>query len=206
MIFFQAFMAINLKICPMKNPVFFLHGTRLLLALIITVSLSFAQTRTSAQEIAQQPASPFNLGIGFGLDYGGLGISVNYLPVKPLGLFAGLGYNLLGMGYNVGAAYRILPSKRFCPSLSAMYGYNAVISVEGEDSPYDKTYYGPSFGANLEWHSRKKPGNYFKLSLIVPLRPQAYYDDLDKLKNDPKYEVKMEPTPINLSIGYHFGL
>lgn len=93
-------MAINLKICPMKNPVFFQHGSRLLLALIITVSLSFAQTRTNAQEIAQQPASPFNIGIGFGLDYGGLGISVNYLPVKPLGLFAGLGYNLLGMGYN----------------------------------------------------------------------------------------------------------
>jgi hypothetical protein len=202
----RASLLLTLKTIPMKKQFISSALVTTLIFFIFSVVPAPSRSQNANLPAAEKPFSPFNIGIGFGLDYGGIGVSLNYIPIKQLGIFGGLGYNILGLGYNIGAAYRILPAKRFCPSLSAMYGYNAVISVEEADSPYDKTYYGPTFGANLEWHGRKKTENYFKLSLLLPIRPQAYTDDLDKLKNDPNYEVKMEPWPVTFSIGYHFGL
>lgn len=38
------------------------------------------------------------LGLGMGLDYGGVGAKVEYLPIKNVGVFAGLGFNLLSVG------------------------------------------------------------------------------------------------------------
>ena len=39
------------------------------------------------------------LGLGAGLDYGGLGAKVEYLPIKNFGLFGGLGFNILSVGW-----------------------------------------------------------------------------------------------------------
>ena len=41
------------------------------------------------------------LGAGFGFDYGGFGGKIEYLPIKEFGIFGGLGYNLLGLGWVV---------------------------------------------------------------------------------------------------------
>ncbi|HNV52900.1 MAG TPA: hypothetical protein PKM28_08430, partial [Tenuifilaceae bacterium] len=91
---------------------------------LIVVVVSFL----SAISIAQENSTPskVNLGLGMGLDYGGFGGRFTFVPTKNFALFGGFGYNLLGLGYNVGGTYRILPDKRICPTISAMYGYNAV--------------------------------------------------------------------------------
>src|SRR5690554_1095665 len=52
-------------------------------------------------------------GLGIGLDYGGIGAKVEYLPIKNVGVFGSLGYNLLNVGWNVGATYKIMPDKRY---------------------------------------------------------------------------------------------
>jgi hypothetical protein len=68
-------------------------------------------------------------GLGFGLDYGGIGANVTVYPQKNIGLFAGVGYAFAGLGYNAGVKLRLTPKKRFTPFFTAMYGYNTAVIV-----------------------------------------------------------------------------
>jgi hypothetical protein len=144
--------------------------------------------------------SHLHLGIGLGQGYGGIGFRLTALPVKQLGIFGGLGYNLHKAGWNLGAVVRLM-DKRVKPTLMVMYGYNAVIVVKGADK-YNKTYYGPSIGGGIELH--KKHGNdFWNFELIIPLRPQAYRDDLKALQNNTAITIS-EPPPFTIGVGYHF--
>ncbi|MBK8949065.1 MAG: hypothetical protein IPM68_09480 [Flavobacteriales bacterium] len=109
-----------------------------------------------AQEAATDRVEPatITIGPGLGLDYGGLGAQLSGRPVPMLNLLLGVGYNLNGAGINAGAAWRMLPKKRFCPYVVGLYGYNAVINIRN-DEEYTRTYYGPSAGLGLEIHPRR---------------------------------------------------
>ena len=144
------------------------------------------------------------LGLGFGLDYGGFGGKIEYLPVKNFGLFGGLGYNLLSAGWNVGATYKILPEKKVSPNLMLFYGYNGVSKVDGAPE-YEMTSYGVTIGANLDIKTGNK-GNKLSIGLFVPIRSKKFMDNYDALKNDPRIELKNELMPIAISIGYNFIL
>lgn len=82
-----------------------------------------------------------------------------------------------------------------------MYGYNAVIIVEGMKEQ-SKTYYGPSFGGGIELKVGRK-SNFFVFELWVPVRSQEYRDDIDALLNNAGVEVT-EATPVAISVGYNF--
>ncbi len=168
---------------------------------LIAAVVSFLSVNSIAQE--NSTPSKVNLGLGMGLDYGGFGGRISFVPTKNFALFGGFGYNLLGLGYNVGGTYRILPDKRICPTISAMYGYNAVIKISGA-SELDKTYYGPSFSLGIEFRPQNK--GYWNVELIVPVRSKDYQDDMDAIKDNPSIELKSEPLPIAISVGYHFWL
>jgi hypothetical protein len=159
------------------------------------------------QDFAQDaaPRNIFNIGLGFGIDYGGFGGRLTCNMVPHFAFFGALGYNLVGLGYNAGATFRALPFSKVTPTLSVMYGYNGVIKISGAGH-YNQIYYGPSLSAGLEFNSRKKPGNHFNLELVLPFRPKEFYDDYDMIKNDPNIEVYNEPFPVSFSLGYHFGL
>lgn len=169
-----------------------------LLTAVCSVSAQFVppEERTAS--------SSFNLGFGLGIDYGGFGMKGNFLPSPNVGLFAGIGYNLNSLGYNVGGEYRFAPDKRVCPAFLAMYGYNGVIVVDGA-SQYNATFYGPSIGLGLEIKSKKKPANFLNIELLVPFRSQEFTNALNALKNNPSIALKSEPLPIAFSIGYHIG-
>ena len=107
------------------------------------------------------------------------------------------------MLFRSGGTYRILPDKRICPTISAMYGYNGVIKISGAWS-FEETYYGPTFGIGLEFRPQRK--GYWNIELLVPIRSKDYHDDMDAIKNDPNIELKSEPLPIGISVGYHFWL
>lgn len=183
----------------------------LLFIFIIKTGLLQAQMKLS-QNFYSEPVKyshaikkhyQFHVGLGLGMDYGGLGgIRFSYLPLKQLAVFAAGGYALIGLGYNVGAFYRPFTEKKACPYVGAMYGYNAVLVVEGA-SKYDKIYYGPSFTLGLEIRSSKLK-NYFNAELLLPIRSDSYENDLKTLKNDPLIKMSSEPTPIGFSLGYHF--
>ena len=147
--------------------------------------------------------SKVNIGLGVGLDYGGIGGRITFLPIKQLGLFAALGYALVDVGYNFGTQFRITPDNRLCPTVGIMYGYNGVIKVQNA-STFDKIYYGTSLSAGLEIHFKGKP-NYLNVELVVPFRSKTFHDDWDKVKQLPNISIQADPLPIAFSIGYHFA-
>lgn len=151
-----------------------------------------------------------NIGFGIGIDYGGVGVRASVLSFERVDVFAGLGYNLVGLGWNAGLAYRFdNDENRVVPYANAMYGYNAVIVVEttggfGGNTVFEETYYGPSVGGGIELHMNKRK-NYFNFELLYPIRDPQYDKDLDMLKAS-GVQFEFEPLPISISIGYHIGL
>lgn len=180
-----------------------------ILFIIILLPLSnsiFAQTRVSSslEENKNFDNSAF-IGIGFGFDYGGLGAKFEYLPIKYIGLNAGIGYNFYSAGWNVGGSFKILPQKVFCPYITALYGYNAVF--KGTDS-YTKQYESVSYGITIGLGFDYKVGKNNKISfaLFIPFRSQEFQDKYNAAKNDPFVEISGELPPIGLSFGYNFGI
>ncbi|MBV6404177.1 MAG: hypothetical protein GFGODING_00927 [Flavobacteriales bacterium] len=159
-----------------------------------------------AQEDVADRMAPatITIGPGLGLDHGGLGVQLSGRPVPMLNLLLGVGYNLNGAGINAGAAWRMLPHKRFCPYLVGLYGYNAVIAIP-DDEDNTRTYYGPTAGVGLEIHPKRRSG-HLQLALFLPFRSAEFRDDLDRVKADPTVDLRYEPLPIAFSLGYHFGL
>jgi hypothetical protein len=155
------------------------------------VSLSCAQAQESSQ---------INAGFGFGIDYGGFGARLTFLPIERLGIFGGVGYNLVGAGYNVGAQLRFPSEKRVDWYIPAMYGYNAVLKITG-DMEYEKTYYGFSTGAGIELKSASGK-SFWNFELLVPFRDPQYQDDIDKWEAMGA-DFNSKPLPVSFSIGYH---
>ena len=156
----------------------------------------------SATDAPPETPAKGDFGFGIGVDYGGFGGRVNVQATPVLGIMFGGGYNLAGFGYNVGLNARLSPDKRVVPVLLAMYGYNAVIRVTGS-LDVGEIYYGPSFGAGVQFKSRKNPKNFFNMELLVPMRPSEYENDLNALKS---IGIQFtEPLPVSFSFGYHIG-
>ena len=167
--------------------------------------LAFTQDYVQQRPVGPPRGMEWNIGLGLGIDYGGIGAQVQCRPAPPLVMFAGGGYAFAGFAYNVGAQGRILPDAKWCPFVAAMYGYNAVIVVKGADQ-YNGIYYGPSVGLGVENHRRDNARNFWRFELILPFRPQEFQDDIDALKKNPSIEVRSEPPPFSFSIAYHFGV
>ena len=140
------------------------------------------------------------LGPGMGLDYGGIiGAKFEYLPVKNFGFYAGLGYNLLSVGWNVGTTLKILPDKPVSPNLMLFYGYNGVIKVVGA-SPLDMTSYGITIGGNLDIKTGNN-GNKLSIGLYAPIRSQEFMNHYNYLKSFGI--LQNELLPIAFSIGFN---
>ena len=139
-------------------------------------------------------------GIGFGLDYGGLGMKMEYLPIKHFGVFGGLGYNLSSLGWNVGATIKMLPDKKISPNLMAFYGYNGVIKVEGY---YGTVSYGVTLGANFDI-AIGSTGHKISVGVFAPIRSNEFMDEYNDMKNNSYFSVKNELLPIAISIGFNY--
>lgn len=162
------------------------------------LAVSVAYSQTDAQRVYA--------GVGFGFDYGGIGGKIEYLPIKYLGLFGGVGYNLKSVGWNAGATCKILPGRSVSPNIMAFYGYNA--AFKGKDSyaaQYDKVSYGFTFGFNVDIHAGSK-GNKFSVGLFFPIRSKEFMDTYDAAKADSNIEMDGELLPIGFSFGYNFRL
>lgn len=144
------------------------------------------------------------LGLGAGLDYGGIGAKIEYLPVKNIGIFAGLGYNLKDAGWNIGASYKIKASERVSINPMVFYGYNGVLKVDGA-SEYDMVSHGVSFGVNVDINVGDN-GNKVSLGLYVPIRSKKFMDNYDAVKDDPYVKIENDLIPIAIGIGYNWRL
>lgn len=165
-------------------------------------------TAASAQYIENYKPEPITtiakFGLGLGLDYGGIGGRLTITPTTNFGVFIAVGYNLQKAGVNGGLTYKFLPDKKVCPVMHIMYGYNAVILVEGMDQ-YNKTYYGLTAGGGIELNMRRS-NNYWSFELLYSLKSSEYERDYDALKNNPAIDILNDPIPVTISVGYHFNI
>jgi hypothetical protein len=179
--------------------------TTLLVALVTCNSLH-AQSEGNDVNPLEKRENTY-AGIGAGFDYGGIvGGKLEYLPAKHLGVFLATGYNLLSIGWNVGATYKFTPDKNTSPNLLLMYGYNA--AFKGTDSyaeRYNMTSYGWTVGINLDIRSGNR-GNKWSIGFFVPFRSGKFIDNYDAAKKDPIMELKNELLPIGVSCGYNFKI
>ena len=173
---------------------------KILLIVAVTATMATPLWAQSEADIT----SKIYLGIGAGFDYGGFGGKLEYSPVSHFGLFGGLGYNLLSVGWNLGASYKFLPNAKFSPTVCASYGYNAVSKVENAEE-YNMTSYGVSFGAgvNIKFGQR---GNMLSVNLFVPIRSEKFKDNYDAMKKDSRIEIKNDLLPVGVSVGYNFRI
>jgi hypothetical protein len=148
------------------------------------------------------------IGIGAGLDYGGFGADLLFYPIKSIGIFAGAGYAIAGLGVNAGAKFRLIskkPFSKFTPYALGMYGYNAAVYVQDAEE-FNKLFYGPSFGIGFDFRSRPAKRGYWSFALLVPIRSSESKDYIDDLEQNHGVEFGMGLLPVAISIGYRFIL
>ncbi len=149
-----------------------------------------------------------SIGLGVGLDHGGIGGNILFYPSKSIGLFGGLGYAIAGPGFNAGAKLRLVskkPTSILNPYVLAMYGYNAVIFVTNA-TEYNKFFYGPTFGIGLDFRTNSMRRGYWYAALLVPIRSSEVDNYITDLKNNHGIEFKNELFPLGISFGYRFIL
>ncbi len=148
-----------------------------------------------------------SLGIGAGFNYGGLfGANILFYPQQNIGLFAGIGYALADVGYNVGAKIRVINKNHFTkvyPFLTGMYGYNTSITVSGKEE-YNKLFYGATIGGGIDLKFAPTNKGYFTFALYVPLRGTEVNDYINHLENFHGVVFSQNLLPIAISVGYQF--
>ena len=168
---------------------------------------NFAFSQSDEQEVGEKQKKADDpkiyFGVGMGLDYGGiLGIKAEYLPIKHLGIFGGVGLNLMPVGWNAGLTFKMLPDKRVSPNLMAFYGYNAIVKIINA-SQYDMTSYGVSFGVNVDVKIRRSKLSF---GIYLPIRSSKFQAHYSELLSNPNIEFKHKLLPVAWGIGFNFGI
>jgi hypothetical protein len=143
---------------------------------IIIVLLCCAVSFLIAQPtITPTPYSPYekvSVGLGVGIDLGGVGTNLIIYPQHPIGLFAGVGYTFVGVGANAGMKIRMTSADawpKVIPYGLAMYGYNSVIIVRN-NSRLNEQFSGVTIGVGLDIRPAPARRSFISLALLVPFR------------------------------------
>jgi len=171
--------------------------------LIESIKYNYLPDRQNENNISPdiQPMDALSFGLGIGFDYGGFGGNVLLYPQKNIGIFAGAGYAMIGMGFNAGCKLRIAKSEKANPYFIAMYGYNTAIGIK-DGEQYNKFFYGTTIGVGLDLKPTRI--GYLTFALLLPFRGKEVDDYLNDLKNNHGVTFKTDLLPIGFSIGYRF--
>jgi hypothetical protein len=164
-------------------------------------SLNF-QRKSNIIKTLKPKRPSVNIGIGGGIDYGGIGTRYSIVFIPNCDLFLGLGYDLIKIGENIGLTLRALPYKQICPCFRVMYGYNAAYVVKSIKK-YSKVYYGPSISIAIEIRS-KKMKNFLNVEMICPFRSDRDVQDAYNTMYKTHYILKSTPEDQLFAVGYHF--
>jgi hypothetical protein len=143
-------------------------------------------------------------GVGFGLDYGGIfGVRASFYPVRYMGVFAAGGWEVVGLGWNIGVLGRAVPADgkhSVRPYLKLMYGVNGATKVTGKRG-YDKMFYGLTPGIGLETRFGRMKKSGISIDINIPFRSPAFFKQISDMENDPDLS-KVTVLPFAISIGY----
>lgn len=205
------------------NPYKTFHSLRTTIVLIALLYVSNHATAQQVQHLKQINPRPniqhknkknerlgpdrFSAGFGLGLDYGGIGIHALYYPQTNIGFFVAGGYNFMSMSYNAGTKLRLFLNKSRPQSaalfITAMYGYNTVIKVEGA-AELSKTFYGATVGLGIDTRCKRTGAGYWSFALLIPIRGSEVNNYMDNLKNNYGATMTSDLSPVAISVGHHF--
>ena len=182
-----------------------------LVTFLLLLTFSLQAQDTAGKKINAYRNDQLAYGIGIGYEYAGLiGANITWHPSPALGLTGSFGYAYIQMAGTAGLRLRVIDTntpKRAAPYLTALYGMQHVVRVEGRSS-LNKIFYGMLAGAGVEIRSRKREG-YFSLSVIYPFNQKEYdeyIDDLIKYRNVTLKNPELADIPVRLSLGYKWVL
>jgi hypothetical protein len=111
------------------------------------------------------------LGLGIGIDMSGIGANLQVYPVRGIGIFAGAGYAVAGIGTNIGVKARIVSPDKYkvVPYWLLTYGYNGAVVTPGNSSQ-NRLFKGITTGVGLDLVSQRKRLGYFSFAFLIPFR------------------------------------
>ena len=143
-----------------------------------------------------------SFGVGFGIQYGGIGANVDVNIARNLNATAGLGTTVFaGAGYSLGLKYFLTPLNRtFRPRIAAYYGVNGIIVkqhifIDKDDEGESYTGLSLGIGAQWMWGETKANGLDFDIMYLATIGW-----DLDELR-DEGLRID-EPGKVKVSLGY----
>lgn len=155
--------------------------------------------QTNEKEYEFYREKPFYIGVGLGMDFGGIGGKLEYMFADFTGLFLGAGSNFNGLGINGGVMIKPLHNRQVTPYLLGMYGYTGTVKIEGA-SQFNMTDYGFSTGGGIEIKTRNL--NVWQIGIVAPFRSQEFRDHYEFLKDHPDISLNNALLPIQISIGF----
>lgn len=174
----------------------------LFLFALLGAKLSMAQNSVAANEQGYKPQ--LYIGFGTGNVYGGvIGVNLAYEPVKGLGISAGAGYYLAGLGYNGMIYYRFLADKKVNPLVYGLFGTNSVIKVVGA-AHYNKIYTGPGLGLGSFFKVGRNANRIF-VGLQYAFWSQRFEEGITAVKNDPSVGDISNPNHVGINVGFSFA-
>ncbi len=178
-----------------------------LLLLSLALSLPATAQKSKSSKAARNKNYHFEnlvsktlyIGPGFGLDYAGLGMKAEVMPLSWIGIFVTGGTNFTGGGYNAGLSFKALPQSKISPTVQGMYGYNGVLVItDGYDKIISsKNYFGLSAGAGVDFTMGKNL-NKLSIGIWMPIRSKNFQEDIKT--------ANATVLPVALSLGFKFGV
>ena len=162
----------------------------------------FSQEEQPSSTIIEKGA----VGIGYGQDYGGLGVNCTYYPTKYVGVFGGVGWIFFDIGYNAGIKVRLLfdEKSRVYPYLIGMHGYIASIKVENT-TDHNKLFFGTSLGVGLNYKLKSDNSKSLSFAIIYPDRGTSVSNYMKSLKVNHGVIFKNELIPVTFSAGLNIA-
>jgi hypothetical protein len=143
------------------------------------------------------------MGLGVGIDFGGIGLNAMSMVTEHVGVFGAFGYNLDKIGLNVGVRlYSKDQLARWRPYFSAMFGYNTVYYIKNAEN-FSRTFYGTTIGVGVDLKDSRS--NFWTLALQVPFRTDDVKAYKSYLENS-NVEIKRDLLPIAISLGYRIAI
>ena len=173
-----------------------------LILLFFLANTTWSQQREE-EENEYYRKNPTYIGLGLGMDFGGVGGKLEHMLLDYAGFFLGGGYNFAGLGLNGGLMIKPLAKKQVTPYILGMYGYTGTIIIQNA-SQLNMTDYGFSIGSGLEIKTENL--NVWQIGIILPFRSQKFRDHHEYLKNHPHIEFDVDLLPIAFSVGFKFML
>lgn len=178
--------------------------TKQLLGRIIltAIAINLFTATLQAQDTGKPSREFMSYGAGFGLDYAGLGVGLNFYPQKNIGIMLNGGVFVAGPSYKVGLILRHITRSKVDPYVSFLYGYSGGVCVIDEDG-YDKIYIRPNIGAGIDIHFTKH------LCLSTGLSTNTAYSDINDYMDELEDEIGADFSgsiilPVGVSVGIKY--